>query len=72
VNYAIGMSSFSYVSSSEGFSSGSDRESVGAKENSHNLSHNLSAEERAEKAEENWSLWCGYEWVDFHIREYFS
>ena len=44
-----------------------DQGSVGTKEESPNL-----VEERAERAEENWSLRRGYEGVDFHVRDYLS
>jgi len=49
-------------------SSPSNRESVGNKDNF----EGLSAEERADRVKENWSLRRGYKWVDFHVREYFS
>jgi len=88
------MSSLSFVLSSKGLSSGSDRQvnkepitvpdrssqlesnksspsnrkSVGNKDNS----EGLFADERSERAEENWSLRRGYEWVDFHVHPYFS
>ena len=32
----------------------------------------LEIEEKAERAEENWSLKRGYEWVDYQVRKYFS
>lgn len=32
----------------------------------------LDAEEGAEKVKENWSLYKGYKWVNYHVWEYFS
>jgi len=32
----------------------------------------LEAKERFERAEENWSLCCGYDWVNPKVCEYFS